>query len=484
MNNEENTRNQERRINSVLQIANARRRNLNETHGAQLGVVPRNAFTMEQRIDEVGIMMMQLDFLGMEGLDVYQIRGMREYNLTRGQVISENFGSHTIDGLFEITVRDATPQARRAAFETLQGLDPDQVRGIALYHLTRNQVTSENFRPRFLDAIDQIIEGDRTPQATQEAYRVVQELSDNQVDGIVQFGLTLVQVQSPSYNKNILKAMEVLRAENLDPNNLQIYNTALTIIEHQIRGLSLGLSLAQVGYTGSVQDQKDLDFRGGTVNTIELLMNQDTNLILSEAYNSAMKLNKSQTNALDYGLRWNQVQDVILSNNKGAQKCEQLLTIVRGTVTDDEDFDIPLLKEHQNTARKVFDLMLTHRSLNIELLGKHQGRKEINKDEAIVVGGGGQNLEEEHSETTMPLKTNRSSSFDDNDEDKKPAVAEVTPRPVTRASSSATDLETEHANVAQLGRPAQNVAKRTRNSRATAHANSKKRKLSKSPSMR
>ena len=124
-----------------------------------------------------------------QSLNAVQVEGVQELGLTRKQVMSEGFGNHTI---LAIKAEIAKDMLLTDAFEKYQSLNAVQVRGRKL-GLTRKQVMSEGFGDHTILAIQAEIAKD---MPLTEAFEKYQSFNAVQVEGVQELGLTRKQVMS------------------------------------------------------------------------------------------------------------------------------------------------------------------------------------------------------------------------------------------------------------------------------------------------
>jgi len=82
-----------------------------------------------------------------QGLDEYQIEVMRKTKLTRKQVLSQNFSYCSAEAMIKAIKNGAK-------FEDIEGFDDAQIRGVHELKLTREQVQSPNFGFHTTNAIE------------------------------------------------------------------------------------------------------------------------------------------------------------------------------------------------------------------------------------------------------------------------------------------------------------------------------------------
>jgi hypothetical protein len=128
-------------------------------------------------------------------------------------------------------------EINQEAFQLVSGLDASQTRGITDYGLSRTQVLTRNFGNHTLRAIYKIVRDGRETN-NQDAFSIVSGLNRIQTRGIVEYGLKRLQVASLEFSESILKVMGVLRKENPDAAGPYLYDTATKLQPYQIHGIA------------------------------------------------------------------------------------------------------------------------------------------------------------------------------------------------------------------------------------------------------
>lgn len=86
-------------------------------------------------------------------LENAKTEGINKYGLTKEQVLTENFGHHTLNAIKKAVEEGADLQK---AFEKYSNLNYEQIEAITKHDLTKEQVLSDNFGYHTLNAIDDI----------------------------------------------------------------------------------------------------------------------------------------------------------------------------------------------------------------------------------------------------------------------------------------------------------------------------------------
>ena len=95
----------------------------------------------------------KVSFTKYQGLNNLEIEGITQYGLTREQVLTDNFGFHTLNAIKDDREKGIQIEA---SFTKYQGLNNSQIEGITQYDLTREQVLTDNFGFHILNAIKDI----------------------------------------------------------------------------------------------------------------------------------------------------------------------------------------------------------------------------------------------------------------------------------------------------------------------------------------
>jgi hypothetical protein len=291
-------------------------------------------------------------------LDVAQAQGVGAHNLSREDVRTPNFGNHSLLAMnilrFEFGVRTS-----QEAFEMVSGLDFAQTRGMSIYGLTRSQVLTLNFGSHTLDTMDFLV-FIKGLENHQQAFQRVLGLTEFQTLGIAVYGFNREQVLNLEFSESILNVMGALHRDNSSAAAEYFYNTAMHLPEYQYRGLAEHqLTLEQVGIAvvdgGFEQDELvNPRFRANHVDAIAHLMETEY-MSREQAYLVALNLNSAQiTGMIDFGYRLDQVQHVFFKSDRGilGKLIEQLF---KGVGAEEWDLNIPLDQEQQEALRNIFD---------------------------------------------------------------------------------------------------------------------------------
>uniref|UniRef100_UPI0030EE3F1C hypothetical protein n=1 Tax=Ascidiimonas meishanensis TaxID=3128903 RepID=UPI0030EE3F1C len=160
------------------------------------------------------------------GLSQYQIAKMRQ---------AENFGTHTVKAIEHL--REQNENLNNSdTLAMVRGLKTVQVRGMIYHGLSVEQVKTPKFGDDIMWGIDDLLTNN--PNMTdQEAFEMLRELDFDQVSGIVDFELNRAQVQSDNFGKHILEGMDYL--QDLD-NNIpkdRAYSLVIGLHKLQIKAL-------------------------------------------------------------------------------------------------------------------------------------------------------------------------------------------------------------------------------------------------------
>ncbi|WP_340200262.1 hypothetical protein [Ascidiimonas sp. W6] len=332
------------------------------------------------------------------GLNEPQIDGIFYYNLSRQQVETPNFGRDTldtIDGLMQTNrARFPNPQV---AFNEVNGLNAIQIEGITDYGLTRTQVTTPNFGEHTLNAMNHLIPNrENAPQniAPQDAlnairglnniqmigglpnfeqvdlqmgdipiarlqraaFNVVRGLNAIQTEGLVNFRLNARQVLDTRLNEATLTNIQLLKQHYPEIKNRDLCDIVMNeLLEHQVRGLILGILPEQLGF--SLQENQlihidsDNIASGRSVDVIATLM-QTEQMPVQQAFQLVQSLSNDQTSGItDIGLRLDQVQNPLFDRN-------EIIEEIANAIDNNEELgelEMPLNKVQQQYARELMD---------------------------------------------------------------------------------------------------------------------------------
>jgi hypothetical protein len=301
-------------------------------------------------------------FKMVRGLDSADSIAISIYERSREDLQTPNFGAHTIMAMDALRFWTEV-RTFQEAFEMLRGLDAQQTKGISLYELTREQVLTPNFGSHTLQAMDVLIFREEINNH-QQTFQLVSGLNEYQTRGVSDYNLNRTQVMVPEFGESILNVMGALHLRNLSADWLFVYDTVMHLLEeYQIRGIQLQLTLEQVGIAvvdGNFEQDEGVNprFRANHVDAIEHFMETE-NMDREEAYRVALKLNSTQINGMiSFGLRLDQVQLPFFSNDPEilGKLMEQLFIDVGA---EEWDLSIPLDPGQQEKMRNVFDAMIT-----------------------------------------------------------------------------------------------------------------------------
>ncbi len=291
------------------------------------------------------------------GLDPVQTRGMVEFNLTRENVTTQNFGRHTLEGMQEL--RDNREAINnREAFEALQGLDTHQVSGITFYGLRRADVTIPEFGQHTNQAIMRLRLRTEGLLTFQEAHQMVHLLNRTQAEGVSQFGLTRDQVESPQFTEPILDTMRALSTLNPEAEGEDLLNYALQLPEYQVRAISafdftpeqLGIAVADNAFI-QLDNETQQILSASTIEAMAELMQQ--NNTREEALEAALTLDINQkVGIVDLGLTLDQVRDPIFNTD------EDLMNSLMSELWEgdsDNEIDLPLSAANREKVKAVMD---------------------------------------------------------------------------------------------------------------------------------
>lgn len=370
-----------------------------------------NAIDQLQYLDDT--LTVEQAFNELQGLNRVQVEGLIDYNLTRQEIQTANFGRHSLNAIDNL--RRANPVLfanNRLAFHQVRQLNETQIDGLLHYNLTREQVQTPGFNQDTLNSIDNLMRTNRERfQNPQMAFNEIIGLNEVQIEGITEYRLNRAQVTSPNFGEHSLNAMyslmqnnnttseaafsvvaglnqvqvealisfrlrgrhvldERLNANTLD--NIELLNRffpstqtdALADIvmdqlqEYQIRGLNLGLMPEQLGFTIEENGliHTDTVNNPGRIVDVVSSLSQTEDIGTQEAYREALALNLEQTTGiLNIGLSLAQVQNSAFEGNETIQEIYDVID------NDDEleEIEIPLTDRQQAKARELMDEKIT-----------------------------------------------------------------------------------------------------------------------------
>jgi len=189
-------------------------------------------------------------------------------------------------------------------------------------------------------------------------------LAEFQTRGIIDYGLNITQVIHRDFSARIMDVMEKLRFEDPAAAGPYLYDTAMHLSEHQIRGIALHqLALSQVGIAkvNGIFEQNELVNSLFGANHLEALgrLMASENMDSQEAYQVVLNLKLIQIKGVnDFGLGLSQVQHPIFSNDQGI--LEKLMTqLLKEVGVEEAELHIPLDQEGQGKIRTIFNSMIT-----------------------------------------------------------------------------------------------------------------------------
>ena len=298
-----------------------------------------------------------------QGLDPYQVRGRSAFNLSREQVQSENFGEHTIITMIRLLSQNRA-QNPNEAFELLRGLNRDQIWGIDQYRLRREDVLTPNFGRHTLLGLDELRFASNVTHhleiSYQTAFEQLRGLNEVQVRGVTEFNLNRQQVLADGFDLAVLQTMQALQTLNINADSDQLYDTAMQLPEYQIRAITVyGFIPQQLGLY--FNDDKFVQFErehvgiisGSMVDAIAHLMTSEV-MNRNEAYRVSLTLNSNQIiGMIDFGLNLNQVQSALFLSSK------TILGVILDNVRlNNKEIELPLLPDQQERAREIMELMM------------------------------------------------------------------------------------------------------------------------------
>jgi hypothetical protein len=292
------------------------------------------------------------------GLNAVQTRGVVDFRLRREDVLTPNFGRHTLDGIQEL-LDNRRVNDYREGFLMLRELNPTQVTGITFYQLRRNQVLAPQFGEHTLRGIMALRLNTNENLTFREAHQRIENLNRPQTEGITRFGLSRAQVEEVNYGENILNVMYALNRINTNATGESIYNYAMQMPEYQVRAIStfhftteqLGIAMENNEFVQLDSDAQEI-LSGSTIEVVAQLM--EDNMNREEALEVASSLNTSQKlGILDFGLTLDQVRNPIFDNAE-----ETLEALITELSYEENDFELPLSPEDKNRSRAIMAKMI------------------------------------------------------------------------------------------------------------------------------
>ncbi|WP_340199359.1 hypothetical protein [Ascidiimonas sp. W6] len=241
-------------------------------------------------------------FRMLNGLNTVQVNGITQYNLTRNQVETRNFGNHTLNGILNLRLQNVPVNQ---AFDRVSGLENIvQVRGVTEYNLTQQDVQSENFGEHTLTGLDAIQAQNQGANINQaQAFAMLRGLNQPQVLGITTYGLTPAQIQTENFGMHTLMGMDTLMQQDQQLLAPHAFNRVRNLNPAQAIGVShLGLTSEQVNTP---------NFGNHTIDTINSLMARRRVANVQEGFEMVSGLNNRQTTGIRRGL---EREDVTVPN--------------------------------------------------------------------------------------------------------------------------------------------------------------------------
>ncbi|WP_340200260.1 hypothetical protein [Ascidiimonas sp. W6] len=337
-----------------------------------------------------------------------------------------------------------------------------QRRGIEQFGLTRTQVQTRNFGRHTLEAIDHLQYSNPSLKG-QEAFTLVGGLNRNQTDGLVNYGLTREKVQRPYYTENMLNLLDSLMQSDrsrfsnpsltfdgpiftsirlLNQSNPEIGNQSLfdivtnQLLEHQSRGLNLGLLPEQLGFSIQenqlIQIDDDNMASGRAVDVIVSLMRTEQ-MNAQQAFNVVQSLSIDQTSGItDFGLSLDQVQHPSFDRNEIIQE-------IANAIDNDEELgelEMPLNEVQQQFARQLMD----------EKIASAQQQQELSEQEVAYP-----------SVAAMPSSSENNSSSDEERDLSALTTAMQIKEGISKQSSSKNEVKADKNSSKKKGpRPSGN----------------------------
>lgn len=313
-------------------------------------------------------------------LDPNQTRGVVDFQLSREQVLTPNFGVHTLTGMQNLMESNRV-STYREGFTILRELNPTQVAGVTVHGLRKKQVLDSNFGKHTLSGIMALRRKSQYALSSEEAYRQIQSLNRIQTEGVVRFGLTAVQITDPLFDEHFLNTMNALNLLNPNATGQTIYNYVQNMPEYQIRAIgTINISPEQLGIAAHRNDFRQLEtsdreiLSGSTVDTIAHLLETSTDI--DDALDAANNLDIYQKIAmLEMGLTLEQVQSPFFEDSENA-----LHFVMQELKGSDEEFELPLLDEDQQRVQEIIENLILQYELTFN---DSQNVEGLNTNEVI-----------------------------------------------------------------------------------------------------
>lgn len=289
-------------------------------------------------------------FAQLNGLNEPQVVGFTTYGLTQGQIHSENFGQHTLTGIDNLMQQNQQLTSQDAA-NRLLNLDPAQVRGVVELGLLREQVQTPNFDNTTIETINELVQNQRA-ENRQQAFAIVSGLNNRQTTGIRR-GLEREDVTTPNFDIHTLFGIDMLRARaNNNISHRDAFQTLRELNAVQVRGITdLHLNREQV------QNSRFNNDMIKSINRLKRLNRRATNDYL---YNAAMNLPEYQIRGVvQLGLNAEQVGLAVV-NNEFVQLNPENQRVANGQTIDAIDY---LVANDFMNAQEAYDFAM---NLNTE----------------------------------------------------------------------------------------------------------------------
>ncbi|WP_340200119.1 hypothetical protein [Ascidiimonas sp. W6] len=316
----------------------------------------------------------QSAFRRIQGLDAHQVRGILVFNLTPDQVQSRNFGEHTVNTMLRIMAQGRA-QNIPEAFAMVQHLDVNQAWGLDQYRLMRDDVLAPNFGAHTLRGLDQFrlnaIANREVNYSHRVAFQSIRGMNEVQVMGVLNYGLELQHVLNPAFGENTLRTMQAFQRDNAQITNQNLFENVIRLPEYQVRAISqYGFNPAQLGLVVANQsiiqsNHNENSISGRIIDAASHLMAAES-MNRRQALREATELNTLQTiGMIDFGLTLEQVQEPFFENAENV--LAHLLDEIRNA---EDELGFPFLPEEQEVARSIMANMILNAS-NSEELGQN-----------------------------------------------------------------------------------------------------------------
>lgn len=292
-------------------------------------------------------------FNHIRGLNEEQVDGFLHYNLTREQVETPGYSERTLDIIDDVRRSNRRYVTPGETFEAIKNLNEVQIEGIRDYDLSREQVTSPNFGAHTLNGMNHLMQNNNATNA--QAFNVVQGLTEIQINAMLNFNLRGRHILNDRLNEDMLLNIQVLQQQYPAAGIENVADIVMNdLLEYHARGLNMGLSPEQLGIHIENNELTYVDTYsnpGKTVDVVASLM-QTEDMPVQEAYEVALSLSDDQITAmLKQGLRLAQVQDSAFDG-------EETISSVFDKIDSDHslgEMEIPLTQVQQERAREIMD---------------------------------------------------------------------------------------------------------------------------------